>query len=80
VIIPVDQSAQIAHHHMRAMVLKLLRIPLRAMPITSPKFPLDRAWTPERAMTTDCAGSTPSSFAAIKNVSGPEVSSDARQH
>jgi len=34
---------------MRAMALKLIGIPLRAMPITSPNFPLDPAWTPEMA-------------------------------
>src|SRR5215475_2981618 len=46
--------------------------PLRATPITSPKFPLTPAWTPEMAssMTTVRIGSTQSSFAAIRNVSG----------
>jgi len=37
---------------MRAMALKLIGIPLRAMPITSPNFPLDPAWTPEMASST----------------------------
>src|SRR5215472_7512336 len=46
--------------------------PLRATPITSPKFPAAPASTPEMAssMTTVRAGSTPSSLAPIKNVSG----------
>jgi hypothetical protein len=63
-----NQFAQIVHRQMCTMAPKLIAIPLRATPITRPKFPLDPTSTPESAssMTTARAGSTPSSFAAIK--------------
>src|SRR4030095_10082498 len=46
--------------------------PLRATPITSPKFPLRPAWTPEMASSTTTArgGATPSCCAARRKVSG----------
>ena len=69
----VNQFAQIVHHQMRAMVPKLLGIPLACDADHKAEVPVaDPASTPERAssMTTARAGSTPSSFAAIKNVSG----------
>ena len=69
----VNELAQIAHHQRRTIVSELLIISFARDPITRPKFPLDPAWTPEMAssMTTARAGSTPSSFAAIKKVGIP---------
>ena len=51
VVIPA--VGQIVDYQMSAMVLQLLRVPLRAIPITRPKFPLTPASTPEIASSID---------------------------
>ena len=68
----INQFAQIVHHQMRTMVLKLFGIPLARDADHKPEVPARPGLTPDMAssMTTARVGVNPSSFAAIKNVSG----------
>ena len=69
----VNQFAQIVHHQMRAMVPKLLGVPLARDADHQAEVPVQtRPRLPEMASSTTTArvGSTPSSRAAVKNVSG----------
>jgi hypothetical protein len=49
----VNQFAEIVYKHICATALKLLGISVGALPITSPNFPLDPAWTPEMGVLDD---------------------------
>jgi hypothetical protein len=48
-----NQFAQIVYNHICATALKLLGSSVWALPIASPNFPSDPAWTPELGVLDD---------------------------
>jgi hypothetical protein len=68
----VKQLAQIVHHLMRAMLPKLLGVAFARDAAHKPEVPLAPGLDPSDSILDDdrSCGSTPSRFAAIRNVSG----------